>query len=173
MSARTRSASLIAVSALALAAAEACQSAASGPASSPASAATQAVAPAAARDSFADRRDSAMARVLRSIAGRENQPAESVFRNIKVLKGVPAGRVPRIMNLGYGRSLGVGCTHCHVPGQWASDEKPTKQIARDMVAMVEDINTRQLPKIANLKSPTPSVNCATCHRGSAKPALGL
>src|SRR4051812_32589858 len=46
------------------------------------------------RDSVtAVRRDSAAAMVLRSIAGRENQPAESVFKNIKILKGVPAGRL--------------------------------------------------------------------------------
>ena len=34
------------------------------------------------------------------ITGHEKEPAETVFKNIKVLKGVPAGRVPAIMNLG-------------------------------------------------------------------------
>ena len=58
--------------------------------------------------------------ILRSIAGRENQPAESVFKNIKILKGVPAGRLVNIMNMGFGRSLGVSCGFCHVPGQVGS-----------------------------------------------------
>src|ERR1051325_1594373 len=76
------------------------------------------------RDSLnAARRDSGAAMVLRSIAGRENQPAESVFKNIKIFKGVPAGRLVNIMNNGFGRSLGVSCGFCHVPGKWDLDDK--------------------------------------------------
>jgi hypothetical protein len=127
----------------------------------------------AAHDSVSVRRDSMAARALRSIAGREQQPAESVYRNIKVFKTMPAGRLIRVMNDGFGRSLGVTCTHCHVPGRWASDEKPQKQIARDMIAMVNQINTQLLPKIPNLKGPEPGVSCATCHRGMVKPARSL
>jgi hypothetical protein len=153
--------------------ASACQSSSTPAASSAPAPSSSATASGAPRDSVAVLRDSAMARVLRSIAGREEQPAESVFRNIKTLKGVPAGRLVRIMNLGYGRSLGVSCGHCHVPGRWASVEKPQKQIARDMVEMVNTINTQQLAKIPNLKGPQPAVNCTTCHRGSVKPALNM
>src|SRR5688500_17438795 len=54
------------------------------------------------RDSTtAARRDSGEAMLLRRIAGRENLPAESVFKNIKVMKGIPAGRLVRIMNAGF------------------------------------------------------------------------
>jgi len=57
------------------------------------------------RDSLtAARRDSGQAMLLRQIAGRENLPAESVFKNIEVMKGVPAGRLVRIMNAGFGRT---------------------------------------------------------------------
>lgn len=124
-------------------------------------------------DSFAAQRDSMMQAVLAKIAGLENVAAESVFKNIKSLKGVPAGRVPRMMNFGYGRSLGVGCLHCHVRDQWDSDEKAQKQIARDMHAMVGKINGEMLPAIKNLKSERPGVNCTTCHRGQAKPAQNM
>jgi hypothetical protein len=124
---------------------------------------------AAGTDSLAARRDSAVARVLRSIAGREQQPAESVFRNIRIFKGVPAGRVVRIMGQGYSRSLGVTCNHCHVPGQWASEDKPTKQVAREMHTMVTAINTQYIAKIPNLRGERPTVNCMTCHRGQAQP----
>ena len=124
-------------------------------------------------DSFAAERDSLMNDVLEKIAGRENAPAESVFKNIRLLKGVPAGRLPRIMNFGFGRSLGVSCRHCHVEGHWDAQDKPQKQIARDMSEMLHTINTELLPKVKNLKSEHPTVNCTTCHRGAVKPALNL
>jgi len=115
----------------------------------------------------------ALAKLKESIAGKENEPAEKVFKNIQLLKGVPAGRVLRIMEMGYSKSLGVTCTHCHVPGEWEKDDKPTKQIARDMAAMMTAINNQHLKQIKNLKSENPIVNCTTCHRGQTKPALNL
>ena len=115
----------------------------------------------------------ALAALRQAIAGKENEPAEKVFKNIQLLKGIPAGRLLRIMELGYARSLGVNCTHCHIPGEWEKDDKPTKQVARDMAAMVGAINNQHLKQIKNLKSETPVVNCTTCHRGQTKPALNL
>src|SRR5690242_16426557 len=73
--------------------------------------------PALASDTAAHARDSLADLVLKKIAGRENAPAESVFKNIKMMKGMPAGRLVRIMNFGFGRSLGVGCVHCHTVGE--------------------------------------------------------
>ena len=127
----------------------------------------------AAIDSFVAERDSLMKDVLQRIAGRENAPAESVFKNIKVLKGVPAGRIPRIMNMGFGHSLGVRCAHCHVENHWADEDKPQKQIAREMMAMVDTITSVMLPRIKNLKSEHPRVSCSTCHRGSRVPATSF
>jgi hypothetical protein len=121
-------------------------------------------------DSFAAERDSLMKDVLSRIAGRENAPAESVFKNIKTLKGVPAGRIPRLMNFGFGHSLGVRCALCHIENHWAEEDKPQKQIAREMMAMVDTINSVMLPRIKNLKSEHPLVTCTTCHRGARKPA---
>jgi hypothetical protein len=122
------------------------------------------------RDSLnSARRDSASAMILRSIAGRENEPAESVFKNIKILKGVPAGRLVNIMNLGFGRSLGVSCGFCHVPGKWDLDEKEEKNTARLMFAMVQSINRDYLSKLPNDRSGPPTVGCFTCHRGNSRP----
>jgi hypothetical protein len=123
------------------------------------------------RDSVtAVRRDSAAAMVLRSIAGRESQPAESVFKNIKVLKGVPAGRLVNIMNMGFGRSLGVSCGFCHVPGKWDLDDKEEKNTARIMFAMVGAINRDYLAKVpVDSGHPAPTANCFTCHRGMPRP----
>jgi hypothetical protein len=111
--------------------------------------------------------------VAKLIAGHEQEPAEAVFKNIQFFKGVPAGRLLKIMEMGYARSLGVGCTHCHVEGAWEKDDKPQKQIAREMAGMARSIGTEYLAKIKNLASKQPVVNCTTCHRGQIKPALDL
>ena len=115
----------------------------------------------------------ALENLRKAIAGNENKPAEEVFKNIQMLKGMPAGRLLRVMELGYARSLGVNCTHCHVADAWEKEDKPTKQIAREMNAMVGVINNDQLKKIKNLKGPNSIINCTTCHRGQTKPALNL
>ena len=117
--------------------------------------------------------EQALAELRQKIAGQETKPAEEVFKNIQLLKGVPAGRLLRVMEIGYGKSLGVDCTHCHIISQWEKDEKPTKQIAREMALMVKNINTEYLKNIKNLKSETPIINCTTCHRGHVKPALNM
>lgn len=115
----------------------------------------------------------ALENLRKAIAGQENKPAEEVFKNIQILKGMPAGRLLRVMEMGYARSLGVNCTHCHVADGWEKEDKPTKQIAREMHAMVGVINSEQLKKIKNLKGPDSIINCTTCHRGQTKPALNL
>ena len=115
----------------------------------------------------------ALENLRKTIAGQENKPAEEVFKNIQMLKGMPAGRLLRVMELGYARSLGVNCTHCHVADAWEKEDKLTKQIAREMNAMVSVINNDQLKKIKNLKGPNSIINCTTCHRGQTKPALNL
>jgi hypothetical protein len=106
------------------------------------------------------------------IKGRENDPAEQVFRNIQIpwLKTVPAGLFLRIMNGGYSRALGVSCTHCHVEEDFASDDKRQKRAARDMARMHRMIN-EQLEKMEHLEAPAAerSINCATCHRGAISP----
>jgi hypothetical protein len=115
----------------------------------------------------------ALADLKKFIAGREEQPAVDVFNNIQQYKGVTAGRFLRIMEFGFTVALGVDCTHCHAPGVWDSDEKPTKQVARDMTVMMAAINNDHLKKIPNLRSTNPQVNCTTCHRGQRRPALEL
>jgi hypothetical protein len=119
-------------------------------------------------------RDTVTNMLLSKIAGKENAPAESVFKNIKVMKGIPAGRLLNIMNKGFGMSLGVGCGHCHVMGgKWDSDDKKDKQIARDMWNMMGTINNELLAKIPNLDEDNKVVNCTTCHRGDTTPATSM
>jgi len=115
----------------------------------------------------------ALAKLREQIKGHEKDPATTVFKNIKVMTGTTAERLLSVMEFGFARSLGVDCTHCHIPDNWAAEDKPEKQIARDMSAMNTTINKELLKNIKNLKSPNPIVNCTTCHRGEVKPAINL
>ena len=117
----------------------------------------------------------AIAKLREQIKGKEQLPASEVFKNVQtpMLRQRPAAQLLAVMEFGFARSLGVTCTHCHVADKWEADDKPQKQIARDMSAMVALLNNTSLKGIKNLKSPSPTVNCTTCHRGEVKPALNL
>jgi hypothetical protein len=110
--------------------------------------------------------------ILERIAGREKEPADQVFKNIRLawLKSVAAEDFIGIMNLGYSRALGVACTHCHVENDFASDDKRPKRAAREMAVMHKNIND-QLGAMRNLRG-TPEeryINCSVCHRGRIHP----
>src|SRR6185436_339767 len=69
--------------------------------------------------------DKALDELKKSIAGKEDKPAEEVFMNVKVFKGVPAARLLGAMN-GFSHALGVTCRQCHDVSNWASDDKHEK-----------------------------------------------
>ena len=106
--------------------------------------------------------------IRQRIRGKEDLPASQVFSNIHVLKDVPAGRILPIMQVAFSASLGVDCSHCHVPGQWEKDDKEPKQVARKMWDFMFETNAR-----LKLIRKDAAVNCTTCHRGETKPALNL
>jgi cytochrome c peroxidase len=122
-----------------------------------------------ATDSLAQDRAKYVAALREQIKGREQAPAESVFKNIQTLKGMPAGRVLGMMEMGWSRALGVSCDHCHDTEKWDSDDKRPKLAARDMVGMTRAINADHIRKMANLRGENPTVNCSTCHNGRARP----
>src|SRR5215510_15055941 len=90
----------------------------------------------------------------------EDKPAEQVYKNIQVMKGMPASRLMSAMSR-LTQSLGVDCSHCHVPDALDKDDKPAKQTARKMFELVRTIN-------ATLGANR--VTCYTCHRGQPQPA---
>ena len=83
-------------------------------------------------------------------------------KTLKVLKG-PASEIVSLMR-NYSVSLGVMCNHCHMQGDFASDEKKEKEIARHMIGLVNDINS----KFPDGKA---RVGCFTCHRGAKAPEM--
>lgn len=92
-------------------------------------------------------------------ATSKEKRAEQEYKNIQVLKGVPAERLTKIM-FAFKDSLGVECTYCHIKDQFEKDDKTTKQIARKMIKRVLEINGDGFGG---------RVSCYTCHRGNAKP----
>lgn len=90
--------------------------------------------------------------------------------NVKVLTGLTAQQFQEEMNF-IVQGLGVTCGTCHVRGNFASEEKPQKQIARKMLEMVKAINTSSFPdyKPKDGESVLGKVTCYTCHRGETAP----
>lgn len=89
--------------------------------------------------------------------------AEQVYKNIQVLKGVPADQLLPSMRY-FTVALGVQCNFCHV-NPWDKDAKPEKQMARKMIAIVFAVDKDTF-------GGERTVTCYTCHRGSATPVPG-
>jgi hypothetical protein len=113
-----------------------------------------------------------LAEVRRMIAGREQEPAENVFKNVVVLRGMPAGRFVNVMDVAFSRALGTCCTHCH-QDDWDHDTLQAKKTAREMWKMMLRLNQELLRPIPMPSGHNPAVNCTTCHRGQLTPALNL
>ncbi|MBK7595430.1 MAG: photosynthetic reaction center cytochrome c subunit [Gemmatimonadetes bacterium] len=117
-------------------------------------------------DSLIKLRAGVLKTVAASIAGRENEPAEVVFKNIQVLKGKTAAEVLTTME-NYSNALTAQCTTCHVAGSWADESRQNKSRARVMQTMVNAINADHIPKMQ--MSGAAQVTCMTCHRGLRTP----
>jgi hypothetical protein len=105
-------------------------------------------------------------------------PPDPPKRNLKVLpKNISHEDLDKVMD-GFKAALGVKCNFCHVPPKdtsihhldFASDEKPEKNIARKMIKMTERINKKFFSYATNEKGePENPVSCVTCHRGNPHP----
>jgi photosynthetic reaction center cytochrome c subunit len=91
--------------------------------------------------------------------------AEEQFKNIQVLKSVPADQVLPAMQF-VAASLGVECEYCHVREAhglaFDKDDKKPKVTARKMMKMVLELNKETFEGRRE-------VTCYSCHRGAAKP----
>jgi photosynthetic reaction center cytochrome c subunit len=98
-----------------------------------------------------------------SLAANAGGPkkAEEQFKNIQVLKGIPADQVIPAMQF-ITASLGVECEFCHVEGAFEKDDKKPKQAARKMIEMMFAINKDNFEGHRE-------VTCYSCHRGSTDP----
>jgi photosynthetic reaction center cytochrome c subunit len=96
-----------------------------------------------------------------SPANASTKKAEEQFKNIQVLKGIPAEQLIPTMQF-ISASLGVECEFCHEPKALDKDDKKPKQTARKMMEMMFAINK---DNFAGHRE----VTCYSCHRGNAHP----
>lgn len=94
--------------------------------------------------------------------------AEQVFKNVKVLKGIPVGEFMDTMGF-FAASVGLNCVFCHVSESLENWDKfaedvPRKNIARQMILMVNDINKRDF-------GGRRALTCYSCHRGAEHPKV--
>jgi tetratricopeptide (TPR) repeat protein len=97
-------------------------------------------------------------------------------KNLRVLPKDTTGEKLRPIMVGFSRALGVRCSYCHkgddaqplTTYDFASDEKPNKDRAREMLRMLADINT-DLKKIQPSGDTRVNMWCGTCHRGRPRP----
>jgi photosynthetic reaction center cytochrome c subunit len=105
----------------------------------------------------------AKAQSISAPAGNAAGPkkAEEQYKNIQVLKGIPADQLIPAMQF-IATSLGVGCEFCHVEGAFDKDDKKPKVTARKMMTMMFAINKDNFEGHRE-------VTCYSCHRGSTDP----
>lgn len=90
-----------------------------------------------------------------------SKTAAQAFKNIQVLKDVPANQLIPGMQF-IAASLGVECEYCHVENQFQSDDKKPKNTAREMIKMMMTINQENFDGKRE-------VTCYSCHRGATRP----
>ena len=102
-----------------------------------------------------------------SAAGQNPPMAETVFKNIQVLKGIPVDEFMDTMGM-FAAATAKDCTGCHAPNILAgsrdafAETTPMIQRARQMVQMMNTINRTYFGGRRR-------VTCYTCHAGTPTP----
>lgn len=102
------------------------------------------------------------------------------YKNLKVLpKDITSKNLQMIMTDEFQDGLGVSCNYCHAQEKgslhldYASDEKPEKEIARSMMQMTLDINKNYFNVLKpSIGDTLMLITCANCHHGNPHPPLG-
>jgi hypothetical protein len=105
-----------------------------------------------------------------AVSGQAPVPEVVNSPNVKVLTGLYAQQFQEEMNL-IVQGLGVTCNTCHVRNNFASEEKPEKLKARQMLEMTKALNQKFFPdyKPKDGESVLGRVTCYTCHKGETIP----
>ena len=112
-----------------------------------------------------------------SVAAIKPPHQKDDFKNLKVLpKNTSSKELQKIMVDEFQDGLGVGCNYCHAQEKeslhldYASDEKPEKEIARSMMLMTMDVNKKYFgvehPLIGDSIL---TISCSSCHHGTPHP----
>ena len=104
--------------------------------------------------------------VATGATAQKPQMVEEVFKDIRLLKGIPVDQFMDTMGF-FSASTSLNCTGCHGAasgGDWShyADETPMKATARRMILLMQRINKENFGGAA-------IVTCYTCHRGDTRP----
>jgi photosynthetic reaction center cytochrome c subunit len=92
--------------------------------------------------------------------------ASTVYKNVQVLGNISTGAFTRLMvSMTTWVAPKQGCTYCHDAGNFASDAKYTKVVARKMLQMTIAVNSNYQDHVGPV-----GVTCYTCHRGQNNPS---
>jgi len=114
--------------------------------------------------------------LMTTVAGAQD-PTQPVIGmvdtpSVKVLRGLNVREFEAEMQF-MNQALGVGCGHCHVRGDFASEANPRKAVSRRMLEMTKAINQQFFPNArpADGASRLGKVTCFTCHQGLERPKV--
>jgi photosynthetic reaction center cytochrome c subunit len=93
-------------------------------------------------------------------AGATSPPAEQVFKDIQVFKGVPANDLIPAMQF-MSASMNYTCVDCHDPKDYAAPHK-NKDTTRKMIVMQREINEKHFNNRLE-------VTCMSCHNKEEHP----
>ena len=114
---------------------------------------------------------------MRTVNATPDQPQ---WKNLKVLpQNISKDDLDKVMDQ-WKAALGVKCGFCHARDaqsnkmDFASDAKPEKDMAREMMKMTDKINEKFFSADADAngagkKDNMPAVTCYTCHHGAPHP----
>lgn len=99
-------------------------------------------------------------------ASPDGPRASEVYQNVQVLRDLSVGEFTRVMlaMTQWVAPADQSCTYCH-QGEMSSDALYTKVVARRMLQMTRDINTKWKAHVG-----VTGVTCYTCHHGQTIPA---
>ena len=103
--------------------------------------------------------------------------ADNKFTNLKVLpKDISEKEMNKIMVDEFEDALGVSCNFCHAKQKdsekldYASDENPQKENARNMMRMTLEINQKYfMVKHPLIGDSSLQITCNNCHQGQPYP----
>ncbi len=110
----------------------------------------------------------------------QQQQQDETPKNLNVLpKDITHDQLEKVMR-DWSQALGVRCGFCHARNtetnrnDFASDAKPEKQMAREMMKMTEKINKKyfKMDKDEHGGDMMAAIACITCHHGAAHPDNG-
>src|SRR5882672_8238315 len=87
----------------------------------------------------------------------------SAFAQDAAAKAPPVDRISQMQ--GIAQSLGVKCNYCHSAARGSGEPEPKKMIAKAMMDMTDEINSRVRAATGNPAGQATEVQCSFCHRG--------